>query len=123
MTSRRVVLIVDDVEATRTGLAKLLRLKGYDTHEAHNGAEALTLLRLLPGIRVVVLDVWMPDTDGFWFRKQQLLDPLLAEIPVVVFTGAPNGLQLAKQMHVEDVLLKPFSIDRLCAAIERHCRA
>jgi CheY-like chemotaxis protein len=114
------VLVVDDVDATRHGLAELLRLRGYSAHEAKNGAEGIEVLREHPDTGVVVLDLTMPGTNGFWFREQQLKEPALAHIPVIVFTGSAEVEQL-RRLAVEDVLLKPFSVDDLFEAIERHC--
>ncbi len=116
----RPVLVVDDVDATRHGLAELLRLRGYSPYEAKNGAEGIELLREHPDTRVVVLDLAMPGTNGFWFREQQLMEPALAHVPVIVFTGSAQVEQLHR-LAVADVLLKPFSVDDLFEAIERHC--
>jgi CheY-like chemotaxis protein len=112
--------VVDDVDATRHGLAELLRLRGYTTHQAKNGAEGIEVLRHHPDTGVVVLDLEMPGTNGVWFRKQQLKEPALAHVPVIVFTGSANVEQLAG-LAVADVLVKPFSVDDLCEAIDRHC--
>ena len=114
------VLVVDDVRATRAGLAELLRLRRFHVYEAENGAEALHVLRHHPHICVVVLDLWMPGTDGFWFRAEQLRDPMLAHVPVVVFTGSARDRDLA-ELKAADVLLKPLSVDKLLDAISRHC--
>ena len=114
------VLVVDDVDATRLGLAELLRLRGYDVQEAANGAEGIAVLKQHPTTAVVVLDLAMPVTNGYWFREQQLADPQLAHIPVVVFTGSANRERLAK-LRVEDVLIKPFSVDRVFDAVSRYC--
>src|ERR687895_1322709 len=91
MPANPTVLVVDDVDATRQGLAQLLQLLGYDTREASNGDEALQRLREDPRIRVVVLDLLMPGTNGYWFREQQLSDPSIAHIPTIVFTGRELG--------------------------------
>lgn len=115
----RPVLVVDDVDATRHGLAELLRLRGYATHEAKNGAEGIEVLREHPDTGVVVLDLTMPGTNGFWFREQQLREPALAHVPVIVFTGSAQ-VELHR-LAVADVLLKPFSVDDLFEAINRHC--
>jgi CheY-like chemotaxis protein len=55
------VLVVDDVHATRAGLAELLRLRGLTVYEAANGHEALEVLRAHPEACVVVLDLMMPQ--------------------------------------------------------------
>jgi CheY-like chemotaxis protein len=115
------VLIVDDVHATRSGLAQLLQLLGYDTREAANGDDGLKCLRAEPAIRVVVLDLLMPGSNGYWFREQQLKDPRIADIPIIVFTGSETNDALMQALKVTEVLQKPVSADALCAAVSRHC--
>lgn len=115
------VLIVDDVDATRSGLAQLLQLLGYDTREAANGDEGLKRLREEPRISVVVLDLLMPGSNGFWFREQQLKDPAIADIPIIVFTGFEANDALLQALKVTEVLQKPVSADALCDAVSRHC--
>jgi CheY-like chemotaxis protein len=119
--TRSVVLIVDDADATRTGLAQLLQLLGYATEEARNGAEGLERLRANARIAVVVLDLLMPGPNGFWFREEQLKDSAIADIPVVVFTGAETTDVLTQALKVTEVLHKPVSADALCEAVGRYC--
>ena len=117
--TKSVVLIVDDVNATRTGLAELLQLLGYQTEEAKDGDEALRRLRAR--IAVVVLDLLMPGASGYWFREHQLNDPVVADTPVIVFTGRETSDILTQALKVTEVLHKPVSADALCAAIARYC--
>jgi CheY-like chemotaxis protein len=119
---KSVVLIVDDVDATRTGLAELLQLLGYETAEAKDGDEALRRLRANPRTAVVVLDLLMPGANGFWFREQQLSDPAIADVPVIVFTGAQTTDVLTQGLKMTEVLHKPVSADTLCAAVNRYCQ-
>jgi CheY-like chemotaxis protein len=115
------VLIIDDADATRTGLVRLFQLRGYKTKEAVNGAQGLERLREDPRTDVVVLDVMMPGTNGYWFRDQQLKDPALADIPVIVFTGLGEADALKRTMNVKDVFCKPVSVDAVFEAVSRHC--
>ena len=115
------VLIIDDADATRSGLVRLFQLRGYQTREAMNGAEGLERLREEPSIDVVVLDVMMPGTNGHWFREHQLKDPAVAGIPVIVFTGAVDADVLRRQMGVSEVFCKPVSVDAVFEAVSRHC--
>ena len=117
-----VVLIVDDVDNTRTGLAQLLDLLGYRTEQAANGAEAIERLNSNPHIAVVVLDLLMPQANGFWFREQQLNNPSIADVPVIVFTGSETTDVLTQALKVTEVLHKPVSADTLCAAVNRYCQ-
>ena len=115
------VLVVDDVDATRDGLAGLLRILGYEACTASDGAEALKMLRGDADIRAVVLDLLMPRTNGYWFREQQLKDPSIASVPVIVFTGVGKREEIMEALKVSDVLYKPLSVDRLLEAIGRCC--
>ncbi len=113
-----VILLIEDDDATRPLLARLLQTRGFRTREARNGAEGLHALQRHSDVRVVVLDFHMPLTNGQWFRAQQLADPAIADVPVVVFTGR---IDVPADFLVADVLFKPLSIDQLCAAVERYC--
>jgi CheY-like chemotaxis protein len=122
MSCNPTVLVVDDVDATRQGLAQLLRLLGYDTREASNGREGLQRLRDEPRICVVVLDLLMPGTNGYWFREEQLKDPSIAHIPAIVFTGRElQAADVTNTLKVVDVFQKPVSADALCEAVSRYC--
>lgn len=112
------ILVIDDVAATRTGLAELLRLRGFTAREAANGEEGLRMLREDPSIGIVVLDLRMPRANGFWFREQQLADPAIAHLPVIVFTGAADADAAREQLRIDHVLHKPVAVDELLAAIE-----
>jgi CheY-like chemotaxis protein len=120
--SHSVVLIVDDVDATRSGLAQLLDLLGYQTEQAANGVEGIERLRNNPDVAVVVLDLLMPQANGFWFREQQLKDPAIADIPVIVFTGKETNDVLTQALRVTEVLHRPVSADALCEAVNRYCQ-
>ena len=85
------VLIVDDNHETADVLHRLLKLRGYHVVIAADGMEAMAMLR--GGLRpaAIVLDLWMPNLDGRAFRAQQIADPKLADIPVIVHSVDPEG--------------------------------
>jgi len=115
------ILLIEDIAATREPLADLLRRKGYAVDEAGDGAHGLAVLRQHPDTSVIVLDLLMPHTDGWWFREQQLRDPEIASVPVIVFSVAGSGDLLKHALKAAAVLQKPSSIDDLFAAIEVCC--
>jgi CheY-like chemotaxis protein len=81
------VLIVDDDLPVRTALKELFETEGYAVALAANGRAALNHLR--KGLRpcVILLDLMMPEMDGWDFRNAQLADPGLKDIPVVILTA------------------------------------
>src|SRR5688500_18997825 len=113
-----VVLIVDDVQATRTGLAELLRLKGYEALEAADGHQALKMLRADPRVSVVVLDMNIPRGDGRWCRQQPLTDPAIARILVILFTGATEMPE--DSLLFDERLRKPLAVGALLQAVRRY---
>jgi CheY-like chemotaxis protein len=117
----RSVLIIDDNEATRTGLVQLLTLRGYRTSGAADGRDGLTRLRSDRSVGVIILDLGMPIADGYWFRERQLADPSIAHIPLIVFTGASEEQLDPAALVGADILHKPVGIPQLLDRIAFHC--
>jgi CheY-like chemotaxis protein len=115
---RAEVLVVEDDSETREALADFLRCEGYQSVGAADGSEALSYLRNAPPPGVILLDLSMPIMNGFEFRAQQLEDPRLAGIPVVVLTAGGLAAQAPRGLAV---LTKPVDIMRLLRLVERHC--
>ena len=117
------ILIIDDVDATRRALADLLQQRGFRALEAATPEEGLSILRASgQRVAVVILDLLMPKSNGWWFREQQLADPAIAGVPVIVFTSAGKSDLLKYTLKVDEVLFKPGSVDELLAAVERYAR-
>jgi CheY-like chemotaxis protein len=113
------VLIVDDDEDVLRLLRLLLRTAGYDTATAINGAEALGQMRQqLPC--VVLLDLKMPEMDGFEFRRQQLADPTIARVPVICLTAHYEPEQVGMQLGL-GCLKKPLHFPDVVSAVESKC--
>jgi CheY-like chemotaxis protein len=104
-----VVLIVEDETAARTGMEQILRHAGYSPVSAPNGQEALDLLRAGVPARVILLDLMMPVMDGWQFRREQLRDPRLAHIPVIVLSALHHGWVEG----VPPTLPKPIDVKQL----------
>ena len=106
-TKKNRILVVDD----ERGLVKLIRLNleqdGFEVVEANNGAEAMEKLRVtLPDL--VLLDVMMPDMDGFQVLK------MIREIgntPVIMLTakGEESDIVRGLELGADDYITKPFS--------------
>jgi CheY-like chemotaxis protein len=114
--TNKVILIVEDTPEFRESVGDFLEDEGFDTSLAADGREALAQLHdgLKPDL--ILLDLMMPGMGGLEFREEQLRDPALADIPVVLMT-AVSTLD-AKELHLSHLLVKPFSPPELLAAIE-----
>jgi CheY-like chemotaxis protein len=112
------VLIVDDDTDISEALDLILQSRGYHCVFAADGAEALDYLRAHPLPRVVLLDMMMPGMNGKQFRDEQLVDPRLAAVPVVVMTGDSRAGAKAADLGVAKFLRKPVSINDLLAAVQ-----
>jgi CheY-like chemotaxis protein len=120
MTRPPSVLVVEDDADVRETVAEALEDQGYRVSSAVNGLHALRLLReqsLRPD--VILLDMMMPELDGWGFRAEQQKEPALAAIPVVVFTayGVPNDT--AQQLGAAGFLRKPVHLDELLSTLRR----
>ena len=114
------VLVVDDDSAVRRMILLLLRSDGYETEAAKDGAEALALMRHRRPC-LVLLDMNMPVVDGWEFRKQQLEDPALADVPVVCITGMVHPEDVERILGVP-CLRKPVDFPSLLRSVEKFCR-
>lgn len=119
-TARRHVLVVDDDRDIRETLQELLEQEGYDVETARDGAEALKLARReRPAL--ILLDLYMPVMDGLEFRRVQLEDADLADIPVIVVSAAAGMEDHVHHLGVAGYLEKPLQIEKLFEAMTRYC--
>ncbi len=114
------ILIVEDNTAVRGVLAKFFRLDGFEIVEAESGREALTYLRAGGAACAILLDLRMPRMDGWAFRREQRNDPGLAQIPVIVFSGADEEDRLP-ELDAAAVFRKPVSPTEVIAAVRELC--
>ncbi|MBA2663728.1 MAG: response regulator [Bradymonadaceae bacterium] len=117
------ILIVEDDPDIRHALAMFLRFAGYETMTAANGQEAIDLLEDHAPPRLIILDLMMPVMDGWTFRQLQLTNSSLAEIPVVIVSGAANIPQEAVLLNACGYLVKPFTLEAVVETVKRHCPA
>jgi CheY-like chemotaxis protein len=112
------ILLVDDDPLTRRGLTMALEGAGYSVRQAAHGLEALQMLQDPPRPDLIVLDMVMPVMNGWEFIGRQRQDPLLAAIPVIVFTAAYEAVpRAAAALQVAKVLPKPVDCFETLAAI------
>jgi CheY-like chemotaxis protein len=116
------VLVVDDDTEIRETIIEVLEDAGYEAVGAADGLEALTQLRD-PKDRwcVVLLDLMMPNMDGRTFRAEQLQDPALSPIPVVIVSAMADVAEAAEEMKVAAHVTKPIPLENLVNIVNRFC--
>jgi len=113
------ILIVDDEADTVELLKKRLRFEGYDTLEAYDGAECLKQATA-GNPELVILDVMMPDMDGYEVCRRLKSNKSTAHIPVLMLTAKRELESKIKGLDVgaHDYLAKPFDYKELSARIK-----
>ncbi|MEX2162566.1 MAG: response regulator [Anaerolineales bacterium] len=125
---RKVVCVEDEPEMIDL-IRLILSRKGYEVVGAHGGVEGLAAVRReKPDL--VLLDLMMPEMDGWQVYQQLKADPATAEIPVIVVTAKAQNIDKVLGLHiakVDDYISKPFSlqelVDRVDAVVKGHTRA
>jgi CheY-like chemotaxis protein len=117
------VLVVDDNRINRLKLTRALDKEDYDLSEASGGQEALDMLRSQV-FHLVLLDILMPDVDGFQVLEQMQSDGQLREIPVIMVSAVEEQEDVDRclKMGAVDYISKPFDAealkDRVRASLE-----
>ena len=120
MPDPRPIAVVDDDTDLRETLGELLDEEGYEARLFENGRTALDFLRGGGRPKLILLDLMMPEMNGWQFREEQLKDAALKDIPVVVMTASRgfDGHVIAAQ----EILYKPIGLGELMDAVERNAR-
>ena len=112
----QLVLIVDDQEINRDVLGMILE-DCYEIIYASNGREALEMIQQYKDrLSVVLLDLIMPEMDGFTVLSRVRNDEFLKSIPVIVLTAERNAELRALQMGAADFITKPFDMHEVILA-------
>jgi CheY-like chemotaxis protein len=116
----RTVLVVDDRPDARYAMARPLAHAGLDVRETATGRDALRLARL--HIDAIVLDLVLPDMDGYEVLRRLKADPATNAIPVILKTAAgleDGDRELGLDAGAADYFAEPFDPDALIAAVRR----
>ncbi len=121
VSTSHTVLVVDDNDDVREAFVALLLMHGYHASGASSGSRALEQLR--EGLRpcVVLLDLRMPEMDGWTVWARMHAEPTLASIPVVMVSGDPEQSRRAEALGMRNFIRKPVDADKLVATVARFC--
>lgn len=114
--SPRLVLVVDDQEINRDALGAILEDE-YQIIYAENGKQALELIdKYIDDLSIVLLDLIMPELNGFEVLKIMTSDEQKKNIPVIVLTSEKSAELEALQMGAADFITKPFDVHEVILA-------
>jgi CheY-like chemotaxis protein len=112
------ILIIDDEEGFRDGVADLLGMEGYDVSVARDAVEAV---RVLPEFRpdAILLDLRMPMLDGEGFLRGISGLPVGRQVPVVLISAKEDLEAIASRTGAAAYLHKPFEAPQLLSVLAR----
>ena len=116
------ILVVDDEANIRELIKVNLAAAGYDVATASDGKEAIDKITASPPA-FIILDVMMPDIDGWEVCKFVRDDPCLEHIKIIILTakGTERDKIIGRGIFkADDYLTKPFDIDDLTKSIKKH---
>jgi CheY-like chemotaxis protein len=106
------ILVVDDNDMNLILLARILELEGYQVAMAHNGMEAIrSAEQKMPDL--ALLDVMMPDMNGYELCRKMRQPPFSTKIPIVMLTAMSSETERAQALEAgaNDIWSKPFDMD------------
>jgi two-component system, OmpR family, response regulator VicR len=119
-TVKRILCIEDEPEMIDL-IRLILNRRGYEVLGAAGGMEGIKLVReMLPDL--VLLDLMMPDMDGWEVYQQMKADDSMREIPVIVVTAKAQNIDKVLGLHiakVDDYIAKPFGPQELMDSVEK----
>ncbi len=115
-SARATVLVVDDDAAVREGLVEFLHDEGYAALGVENGRRALEVLETMEAPRLILLDLMMPEMDGWQFLAERARRSYAT--PVVLLSGLSF---IRDAPGVADFLCKPVNFEKLRDCLGRFC--
>lgn len=113
------ILVVDDEEHIRELLKFNLEKSGYIVYAADNGATGLELAKQKQ-VDLILLDLMLPEMDGFEVCKEIRRDNVIANVPIIMLTAKSEEIDkiLGLELGADDYITKPFSIRELGARVK-----
>jgi CheY-like chemotaxis protein len=120
--SPKKILIIDDDQKNIFALSATLKAKGYENVSAYSVQEGLKLLTTDPGIGIVLLDMMMPEMDGYEAIPLIRSFEKLRSLPVIAVTAQAMAGDKEKclQAGADDYIAKPINVDFLLSVLNRY---
>jgi two-component system, OmpR family, response regulator VicR len=119
-TVKQIICIEDETEMIDL-IRLILSRRGYEVTGANGGTEGLRMVRENPP-DLVLLDLMMPDMDGWEVYQQMKAEEKTRHIPVIVVTAKAQNIDKVLGLHiakVDDYIAKPFSPQELMASVDK----
>ena len=109
------VLVVDDDARNIFALTTLLESYEMEVISATNGRQAIELLKATPDVRIVLMDIMMPEMDGYQTMQEIRKDPKLRRLPIIALTAKAMKGDREKCLDAgaSDYIAKPVNTDQL----------
>jgi CheY-like chemotaxis protein len=116
------ILIIDDDNRNIFALSAVLRSKGYKVFSATSAQDGIALMKKEKGVGVVLLDMMMPDMDGYQALSVMKDDPDLAAVPVFAVTAQAmvGDREKCLQSGADEYISKPVDVDLLLNLLKAH---
>ncbi|MEX2973929.1 HAMP domain-containing protein [Streptomyces sp. C184] len=120
LADRRILVVDDDIRNV-FALTHVLGRVGITVKYAENGREGLEVLNRTPDVSLVLMDIMMPEMDGYEMIKAIRQAPRFADLPVIALTAKamPGDREKAIESGANDYIPKPVDVDRLLTVICR----
>jgi two-component system, cell cycle response regulator DivK len=118
------ILIIDDDHKNIFALTAMLRSRGYSTVSALSAEEGLDLLDTSSGIRIVLLDMMMPEVDGYEMLRRIRKSETYWNLPVVSVTAQamPGDKEKCIAAGADEYVAKPIDVDRLITLLDQYLK-
>lgn len=112
------ILVVDDTPDNLRLLIRILQKQGYKVRPVTNGFSALEAIQSSPP-DLILLDIMMPDLDGYELCQQLKAEPQFSQIPIIFLSAIEEGINKAKAFEVggSDYITKPFQMKEVLARV------
>jgi two-component system alkaline phosphatase synthesis response regulator PhoP len=125
MSEKKRILVVDDEPDFASIVQTNLEKEGFEVEVAYDGVEGLEKVKANPP-DIIVLDVMMPEKDGYQMCKEIKNDERYADIPVIMLTAVGDHVTTTRYSHhdgtsmeAEDYIAKPASAEEITESVKR----
>jgi CheY-like chemotaxis protein len=119
---KKTILIIDDDNRNIFALTAVLKAKGFAIVSALSAKEGIRLLQNIQGIKVVLLDMMMPDMDGYEALQVIRKNEQVANVPVIAVTAQAmvGDREKCLEAGADDYVSKPIDVDLLMHILNRY---